>query len=229
MTPVAIAAYLVLFITVATLFLGVNLLVGRLLRPRYPTAEKQEIYECGEPTIGSSQVQFDLRFYVVALLFLVFEVEVAFFFPWANVFGTATQMADPALAEAVSAGSQPATIAARHLYHALAAEPPVDLASPGGAATMAATGRMVGWMAFVDILVFFGVLLVGFAYLWRRGDINWVRAFSLTQPDSEDQLLTTDSSTAVSTTDLSEPVLVPHRRRWILPAADPESSPAGPQ
>ena len=46
-----------------------------------PNAEKLEVYECGEPTIGSSFVQFDLRFYVVALLFIIFDVEVAFFFP----------------------------------------------------------------------------------------------------------------------------------------------------
>ena len=55
--------------------------------------EKLEVYECGEPTIGSSFVQFDLRFYVVALLFIIFDVEVAFFFPWAAVFGKATQLA----------------------------------------------------------------------------------------------------------------------------------------
>src|SRR5690606_27680950 len=47
---------------------------------------------CGEPTIGSGFVQFDLRFYVVALLFIIFEVEVAFFFPWATVFGKATEL-----------------------------------------------------------------------------------------------------------------------------------------
>ena len=54
-----------------------------------PTQQKLEAYECGEPAIGPGSVQFDLRFYVVALLFLIFEVEVAFFFPPATVFGTA--------------------------------------------------------------------------------------------------------------------------------------------
>ena len=57
--------------------------------------EKLEIYECGEPAVGSSYVQFDLRFYVVALLFIIFDVEVAFFFPWATVFGKATHLATP--------------------------------------------------------------------------------------------------------------------------------------
>ena len=84
-----------LFAGVAVLFLFVNLLVGRFLRPRLPNKEKLEVYECGEPTIGSSFVQFDLRFYVVALLFIIFDVEVAFFFPWATVFGKATQLTAP--------------------------------------------------------------------------------------------------------------------------------------
>src|ERR1044071_9414693 len=93
-SPVSIAAYLVLFAALGILFLFVNLLVGYLVRPKTPNPEKLEIYECGEPTIGSSFVQFDLRFYVVALLFIIFDVEVAFFFPWATVFGKSTNMMD---------------------------------------------------------------------------------------------------------------------------------------
>ena len=93
-TPTAIVAYLALFVAVGFLFLFATLLVGRFLRPRDPNQEKLEIYECGEPTIGSSFVQFDLRFYVVALLFIIFDVEVAFFFPWATVFGKATHLMD---------------------------------------------------------------------------------------------------------------------------------------
>ena len=84
-TSVTIVAYLALFTAVGLVFLFVNLLVGRLLRPSNPHPEKLEIYECGEPAIGSSFVQFDLRFYVVALLFIIFDVEIAFFFPWATV------------------------------------------------------------------------------------------------------------------------------------------------
>ena len=63
--------------------------VGRLLRPKLTTpAEpaKEETYECGEPAMGSSWVRFDIRFYTVALIFLVFDVEVAFLYPWALVF-----------------------------------------------------------------------------------------------------------------------------------------------
>ena len=84
-----------LFGSVGLLFLLVSLLLGRLLRPAVPTATKLDVYECGEPAVGSSFVQFDLRFYVVALVFIVFEVEVALFFPPATIFGTATRWMKP--------------------------------------------------------------------------------------------------------------------------------------
>src|SRR5690606_10560453 len=80
------------FTAVGAGFLFVNLLVGYFLRPHSPNAEKLEVYECGEPTIGTSFVQFDLRFYVVALLFLIFGVEIAFFFPWATVMGKSAEL-----------------------------------------------------------------------------------------------------------------------------------------
>src|SRR5689334_24097645 len=84
-----LVGYLVLFLLVGTGFVFVHLMIGKMIRPSKPSAEKQTIYECGEPTIGSAWIQFDLRFYVVALLFVIFDVEVAFFFPWAEVFGKA--------------------------------------------------------------------------------------------------------------------------------------------
>jgi len=64
-------------------------IVGRFLRPRARPADepaKEETYECGEPAVGSSWVRFDNRFYTVALIFLIFDVEVAFLYPWALVF-----------------------------------------------------------------------------------------------------------------------------------------------
>src|SRR6476660_4852030 len=97
-SPIAIVAYLALFAAAGFVFLFVNLLIGHFLRPYAPNVEKLEVYECGEPTIGSSFVQFDLRFYVVALLFIIFDVEVAFFFPWAAVFGKSTNLAEYASA-----------------------------------------------------------------------------------------------------------------------------------
>jgi NADH-quinone oxidoreductase subunit A len=60
--------------------------VSRLLRPRVRDETKEDTYECGEPAVGSAWVRFDMRFYTVALIFIIFEVEVVFLFPWAVVF-----------------------------------------------------------------------------------------------------------------------------------------------
>ena len=62
------------------------LLIGRLLRPANPQARKLSTYECGEPSTGSAWVNFNIRFYLVALIFIIFEVEIAFIFPVAVVF-----------------------------------------------------------------------------------------------------------------------------------------------
>ena len=62
-------------------FVGVTLLVGRLVRPANPQVRKLSTYECGEPAAGSAWVNFNIRFYVVALIFIIFEVEIAFVFP----------------------------------------------------------------------------------------------------------------------------------------------------
>jgi NADH-quinone oxidoreductase subunit A len=67
-------------------FVGVNLLIGKLLRPANPQARKLSTYECGEPAMGSAWVNFNIRFYLVALVFIIFEVEIAFLFPVAVVF-----------------------------------------------------------------------------------------------------------------------------------------------
>src|SRR5436853_1686834 len=98
--PVAtLVFFLLVFTAVGVVFLFFHLLMGSVIRPNKPDAEKLTIYECGEPTVGSAWIQFDLRFYVVALLFVVFDVEVAFFFPWAVVFGKANQLANMPPAE----------------------------------------------------------------------------------------------------------------------------------
>ena len=90
---IGLVGYLVLFAGLAVFFLFIHLVIGRFVRPVKPHADKLTIYECGEPTIGSAWIQFDLRFYVVALLFVIFDVEVAFFFPWAVVFGKTNDLA----------------------------------------------------------------------------------------------------------------------------------------
>jgi len=177
--PVLIAGFVALFVALGAAFLAVNLLVGWLVRPQVPNTEKLEVYECGEPTIGSSFVQFDLRFYVVALLFIIFDVEVALFFPWATVFGKATQLADPALAT-VTADGAALTPAAAGLIRELGIERPAVPVFDGTPATeaVAHAGTLLARMAAADMLVFFAVLLVGFAYVWNRGDLDWVRAVS---------------------------------------------------
>lgn len=103
-------------------FVLVNLVVGMIVRPNMPNREKNAIYECGEPTIGSSWVQFDLRFYIVALFYLVFDVEVALIYPWAAVY--------------------------REMPHA----------------------------ALLAGIPFIGVIIVGFAYEWYSGSLDWVRS-----------------------------------------------------
>ena len=175
--PVLLAGFVALFVAIGGAFLAVNLIVGSFVRPRAPNTEKLEVYECGEPTIGSSFVQFDLRFYVVALLFIIFDVEVALFFPWATVFGKATQLADPALASVADGALTPA---AEGLVRELGVQAPV-VPTVGGVADAAAvhgTGSTLAWMAAADMAAFFFVLLVGFAYVWFRGDLDWVRAVS---------------------------------------------------
>ena len=163
MTPfTTLVGYLLMFTAVGVVFLFSTLLIGKLVRPKLPNPEKNAIYECGEPTIGSSWIQFDLRFYVVALLFVIFDVEVAFFFPWAVVFGKSVQVAaDP-----------PAAAAMQEPLSQMGFPAPDPAAIQ---ATQDAAHKLV-WIAFFDLLVFFGVVLVGFAYLWKRGDLDWVRS-----------------------------------------------------
>jgi NADH-quinone oxidoreductase subunit A len=78
---------LAIFALAAFLMGFVVLVVGKLVRPRVPHPDKAMAYECGEQPVGPAWVQFDLRFYVVALIFLIFDVEIALFYPWAVVFG----------------------------------------------------------------------------------------------------------------------------------------------
>src|SRR4051794_30376949 len=152
----ALVLFILIFVATGLILLAANLVLGWFVRPDKPSPEKAEVYECGEQAIGPAWVQFDLRFYVVALLFVIFDVEMAFFFPWAVVFGQAMHTAD---------------------------NPAVRLSTQDAAYRLA-------WVAFGDILFFFGVLLVGFAYLWRRGDLDWVRSVAAQRAAERD--LTSD-------------------------------------
>ncbi len=121
-TSVEFVEGLVLFLIVGFLMAFTVLVAGKLLRPKVAHPEKDAPYECGEPAIGTSWVQFDLRFYVVALVFIVFDVEIVLFYPWAVVF------------------------------------------------------KESGLPALYDMLFFFGVVVVGFLYLWKFDYLDWVRA-----------------------------------------------------
>ncbi len=178
----AIVAYLALFAGIGFAFIFVNLLVGRFLRPHDPHEEKQEIYECGEPPIGSSFVQFDLRFYVVALVFIIFDVEIAFLFPWATVFGKATSLKHQKAAVVMVVDGVPElaelTPHVASVYREMGVrQPPIfdmglreaDQAVRKGATDLATLALIAG-------LIFFAVLFVGFAYEWKTGALDWVRA-----------------------------------------------------
>src|SRR5262245_47665697 len=193
-----LVGYLLVFLVVGVVFVFFHLMLGKLVRPARPDPEKLTIYECGEPTIGSAWIQFDLRFYVVALLFVIFDVEVAFFFPWAVVFGKANTVANGNAPEAerLAAAYVLAPRDARdrdQWVRRLNELPPdeefqddreqaeqrikeIDTAVLKNADDHRDAAKSLAWIALWDILVFFGVLLVGFAYLWKRGDLHWVKA-----------------------------------------------------
>lgn len=77
---------ILIFFLVGVMFVAGGLITSWILRPKRWYAEKLSTYECGEEPVGESWVRFNIRFYVVALIFLIFEVEIVFLFPWAVVF-----------------------------------------------------------------------------------------------------------------------------------------------
>ena len=115
-------ANVLVYLLVACAFITGSLTIGRILRPNKPTPEKLTTYECGEDTIGSAWIQFNVRFYIIALIFLIFDVEIAVLFPWALIF------------------------------------------------------KQVGLLGLIEIFVFVGILVVGFAYVWVKGDLEWLRS-----------------------------------------------------
>jgi len=124
------------FSLVGLVFVFVNLIVASLLRPKRKVDEGLEIYECGEETIGEAWIRFDIRYYTVALVYVVFAVEIAFLFPWAIVLKDAM------------------------------------------AGTGAAAGAGIGAFAVVEGLLFVAILFLGLAYVWLKGDLDWVLHYS---------------------------------------------------
>jgi NADH-quinone oxidoreductase subunit A len=118
-----------LFLLVGFALLVVALTLSRLIQAKgVPGVDKHIPYECGEVPEGSAWIRFNIRFYVFALIFIIFDVEIVFLLPWAVVF------------------------------------------------------KKLGTFAFVEGLIFIGILIVGLAYVWKKGDLEWVK------PDDLDAL-----------------------------------------
>ena len=86
--------YILLFIIAAIAFVIVILFIAKLIRPNRPNVEKLTTYESGEEQDGNANVRFNIRFYVIALIFILFDVELIFLFPWATVFGNKRLIAE---------------------------------------------------------------------------------------------------------------------------------------
>ena len=115
-------AAILIFIVLVIGFLAGGLVFWWVIRPSRFSEEKQTTYECGEEPTGNAWIQFNIRFYVFALIFIIFDVEAVFLLPWAVVF------------------------------------------------------KRLGLLAFVEGLVFIAILAVALVYVWRKGDLEWVRA-----------------------------------------------------
>ncbi len=131
-TSVSVFSQTLLFVIGGTLFVVSALLVSRLIRPNRPNAQKLTSYESGETPQGPAWIQFNLRFYVLALIFILFEVEIVFLFPWSVVFANKELNAQ--------------------------------------------TDGAWGWYAFVEMLIFILVLVIGLAYAWKMGHLDWVKS-----------------------------------------------------
>ena len=119
--PVPIYAVLVVALV------ALPLVIQYIVSPRHNKGgEKLTSYECGEVPEGSAWVKFNVRFYVIALIFIIFDVEVIFLFPWAVVFQS--------------------------------------LVDSG-----------FGFLAFIEMFIFVLILIIGFAYVWVKGDLDWVK------------------------------------------------------
>ncbi|WP_215238402.1 NADH-quinone oxidoreductase subunit A [Dyadobacter helix] len=122
---------ILLFIIAGLVLMGTMLVLAKWLRPHRPNEEKLTTYESGEDPLGNANIQFNVRFYVVALIFVLFEVELLFLFPWSVVFGNA------------------------------------DLIEQ--------TNGRWGWFALAEMTVFVLILVIGLAYAWVKGYLDWVR------------------------------------------------------
>ena len=119
-----------IYLAMGILFVLFTFFLGWLVALKKPNPVKLSSYECGEEPTGNSWIQFNSRFYVVALIFLLFDVEMVFIFPWATIFSQET--------------------------------------------LLAAESRW-GWLTLIEMFIFIGILLIGLMYVWKKGDLNWIR------------------------------------------------------
>jgi NADH-quinone oxidoreductase subunit A len=115
-----------IFAIVGIAFAAMMLAMSRMVRPDVEEVDKLSTYECGERPVGTSWISFNIRFYVIALVFLIFDVEVVMIYPVATVFK--------------------------------------DWVNTG-----------TGLLAFAEIMIFVAILLAGLAYVWVKGDLEWVK------------------------------------------------------
>jgi NADH-quinone oxidoreductase subunit A len=120
-----------LLLVLAGVLTNALLTLSHLISPHNPTKEKQLSYECGEDPVGSAWLRFNIRFYVVALVFVLFDVEMALIYPVAVIFKGLTQQTD----------WHPAMI------------------------------------VFGEMFFFIAVLFLGLIYIWRKGDLGWIRTY----------------------------------------------------
>lgn len=113
------------FVIVGLAFGCVPILLGRVLGPHRPDKEKISAYECGFEAFEDARMQFDIRYYLIAIIFILFDLEIAFLFPWAAIFK------EIAASDAVRA------------------------------------------FGFFEMLVFLGILVVGYIYAWAKGALDW--------------------------------------------------------
>jgi NADH-quinone oxidoreductase subunit A len=139
-------ATVLVFTVVAIGFALGGIAASRALGPKWPNPEKASIYECGERPIGAAWFNFNPRFYLVALVFLVFEVDIALTFPVVSVYRRWAE------------------------------------ASPRFA-----------WVAFFELVLFTVILVVGLAWAWANGDLEWVKSLATT-PREEKQVPGTDGA-----------------------------------
>lgn len=130
---------LILLFTLGGFFLFFSVMtIARIVRKDKPNEQKLSTYESGEAPSGNASVRFNNRFYVIALVFVLFDVELIFLFPWATVFGNAQYIEE--------------------------------------------TNGLWGWFTIIEMFIFVLVLIVGLAYVWRRGYIDWIKPVQLKKP-----------------------------------------------